>query len=313
MRTWMALLAMAAAAAAQEPPSQDEERERARAHIQELEKRAATLREQVQALTPGQNLHAEKVAQLRQVEAELARRRPQESPERLRARLEDWNKRLQVKPDDAEALLQRSDIRRRLGDIAGAEEDFRQAARLDPNLARRVPRPPEPSVAERRPGEGEGIRRDFNEEEVRKYLRENEPETQRHLEILQRQGRREDAVRVMAEAHRRMRELAEMKERRPEDHRRLLELRQTERESLELAEKARAAEGPEREKLAEKLTEVLEKLFDLREESRARELEELKRRVADIEKALQDRKAARREHVEDRRRQLLEERPPRDD
>ena len=147
----------------------------------------------------------------------------------------------------------------------------------------------------------------LNPDEVRSWLKDNEPETYRRLMQIQEEGRREEVMRILGEAAPRMRELNELKQRDPKGYEKMLELRRLERESMELAEQARRAPPEEREGAARKLKENLNKLFDVREENRARELVELKRRVEALEKALTDRKTGKERIVEKRRRELMGE------
>jgi hypothetical protein len=180
--------------------------------------------------------------------------------------------------------------------------------------------PPPPGAPPRRPREGRPPGGEpfppgepmpdhppVNPDEVKAWLKENEPETFQRLQRAQEEGRRPDILRLMGEAGRRMREAADMKERDPKAFARMQDLRKLERESLELAEKARIP--AEREAASAKLKETLAKLFDLREETKAREIGELKRRVADLEKQLEARKAGKERIVERRKRELLGERP----
>lgn len=179
------------------------------------------------------------------------------------------------------------------------------------------PPPPPPPRAENpdRPRTPEGDPRrqppprpPSNPEEVKAWLRENEPETYRRVERALEEGRRPEASRLLAEAEPRMREMAELKTRDPKAFERTLELRRLERESLEVAERARNAAAPDKEAAAKKLRDTLDRLFDLREEAKARELEELKRRVGEIEKQLEARKASKERIVDRRKRELLGER-----
>lgn len=147
-----------------------------------------------------------------------------------------------------------------------------------------------------------------NLEEAKAWLRENEPETYRRVLRAIEEGRRPEATRLLTEAEPRMREMADLKARDPKAWERVQELRRLERESLDIADRARAAEPADRELAAKKLKETLDRLFDLREEAKARELEELKRRVADVEKQLEARKAAKERIVDRRKRELLGER-----
>jgi hypothetical protein len=164
------------------------------------------------------------------------------------------------------------------------------------------PPPPPPPGAERNRGPLRG-----ELEDVRGWLRENEPETFRRVSQLEEQGRAREAQEQLMMAQGRMRSWAEMKERDPEGFERLGKMRQMERESLDLADQARRAPPEERPALSERLKELLGRLFEAREEVRARELAEMKRRVEEIEKSLAGRRAAKDKIVERRRRELLGE------
>lgn len=168
------------------------------------------------------------------------------------------------------------------------------------------PTPPQPPMPERR-----GVP-SFNADEVRGWLRENEPETYRRLMQMQEEGRRPDSMRVLEEASHRMREMNELKQRDPKGYEKITEMRRLERESVTQAEAARRAPPEEREAAVNKLKETLGKLFDAREEARARELVELKRRVEALEKALGERKTAKEKLVEKRRRELMGEKSDED-
>jgi hypothetical protein len=144
-------------------------------------------------------------------------------------------------------------------------------------------------------------------EETKAWLRENEPETLRRWTQLQEEGRREEAMRLMSEVAPRIREFKEMKERDPKGFEKMMEMRRLERESMEQAEQARRAPPEEREAAQKKLKETLGRLFDTREETRTRELAELKRRVEALEKAMSERKTNKERIVERRRRELMGE------
>jgi hypothetical protein len=176
-----------------------------------------------------------------------------------------------------------------------------------PEVPGRPAEPPPP------PGERRGPQTpNFNVEETREWLKANEPETFRALTQLQNEGRRPEVMRILTEAQPRMRELAELKQRDPRGYEKLMELRRLERESIEQAETARRSPADQREAAVAKLKETLNKLFDAREEVRARELTELKRRVEALEKAVTDRKASKDKIVEKRRRELLGEKSDED-
>jgi hypothetical protein len=164
------------------------------------------------------------------------------------------------------------------------------------------PNPPQPPGIERRP-----MQPPINPEEVRAWLKDNEPETYQRLMQIQEEGRRDEVMRILAEAGPRVRELSELKQRDPKGYEKMMELRRLERESMEQADAARRAPPEEREAASKKLKETLGRLFDAREEARVRELVELKRRVEALEKAMTDRKAGKDRIVEKRRRELMGE------
>ena len=168
------------------------------------------------------------------------------------------------------------------------------------------PNPPQPPMVERR-----GMQ-PFNPEDVRNWLRENEPETYRRMMEVQEAGRRPEVMRILEEAAPRMREWNELKQRDPKGFEKMMEMRRLERESLEQAEAARRASPEDKEAAAKRLKETLGRLFDAREEVRVREIAELKRRVEALEKALTDRKAAKDKLVEKRRRELMGEKSDED-
>ncbi len=261
-------------------------------------------------------------------QAERLRDRGKEYPdpegrERARARIEELNARLRENPEDAAALMERGELRRRLGDVRGADEDRVAAARLDPALKDRMqPRfqggphwgPPQPGWERRqrpgppeegRPGRGPGP---FNPDEVRAWLRDAEPETHRRLVLLEEEGRLQEVMEMLGAAEGRRRETEEMKRHDPAAYERMSAMRRLERESIELAESLRnAPPGPQRDEGVKRLGEILGRLFDLREEARAREVVELKRRIEELEKSLAGRKANKERIVERRRKELLGE------
>jgi hypothetical protein len=174
------------------------------------------------------------------------------------------------------------------------------------------PRPPGfPRDGQRPPGsEGNPGRRSvpqFNPEEVREWLKDNEPETFRRLNQIQGDGHREEVMRIMGDASMRMRDMSELKQRDPKAYEKMQAMRSLERESMELAEKARRGPPEEKEAATKKLLENLGKQFELREEQRLREIAELKRRVEGLEKTLTERKTSKEKIVERRKKELLGE------
>jgi len=233
----------------------------------------------------------------------------EEERARLLATEQELTARIEKNPKDASAYWSRGEARQKLGNGEGAAGDFQKARQLDPELrSRNVPAPP------RRGPEGvpfpEGpppLRPVENPDEVRAWLKENEPDTYRRLMEAQESGRRPDVNRMLSEAEPRMRQMSEMKERDPKGFERMKEMRRLEVECVDLSEKARRASVEDRERAVKQLAESLGKLFDLREENRMRDVVELKRRVEALEKELANRKANREKIVEQRKRDMLGE------
>lgn len=109
------------------------------------------------------------------------------------------------------------------------------------------------------------------------------------------------------EAHRTMRESP------PEVREKHEQMMRMERESAQLAEKIRRKEVDNPETASACLKEHLDKLFDLREENRVRELTELKRRVGELEKSTEKRKGNKEKIVEKRKKELLGEKDDSED
>lgn len=246
---------------------------------------------------------------------------PQESSEldRLAARLRE-------NPKDVAALLQRASEYQRTGQHDKGLADIEEAVRLDPSNPqahlsrgmilmalkrtgeahaawdRAVQLDPRlrPTVDELKKGRmpRRGFRPEDVFEELREWLGRHEPETLRRLESLRAEGRHDEFARQVQEALQRRNEF----ERDPESHQRWQRMRQLERETFDLAERVRRGEDVRRE-----LFEKLAALFDLREEQRARELADLKRRVDELEKILQKRRENRTSIIEKRLREMTGE------
>jgi hypothetical protein len=250
-------------------------------------------------------------------------RRPQEPGERrpregepldleareraAREKIDGLRKRLESLPpegEEAKALVKELEAQ---GLLLRRMREFRVGEDRPPGEGRapRPPEPPRPPPGPRGPG-GESRRPAENPDLVREWLKENEPETFRRMTQAQDEGRRPDVTQILSEAEPRMRQMNEMKERDPKGYERVREMRRLDGESHELADRARRTEAPdERERLSRQLAENLAKLFDLREENRARDLSELKGRVLALEKELSNRKANKEKIVDQRRRELL--------
>jgi tetratricopeptide (TPR) repeat protein len=322
MKTLAALLLLAATAAAQDEGAGD------KALMERITRLEKTVEE-----TADPDEKARLQAELRDLRQQAARARERrrgqdpENRERLKMRMEELNRILKEDPEDAQALLERSELKRRSGDVKGAEEDRAAAFKISPELKDRAPAPGQPRPpmgpnrpgggppwgqpgAERRfrPGAGEEDRPSANPDEVREWLKENEPETARQVARLEEEGRRQEAMALLMQAGERRREMEDVRRRDPQGYEKMASMRRLERESIELAEKVRQAPaGAARDEGVRKLNDLLGKLFDLREEARAREIVELKRRIEELEKSLSSRKAGKDRIVERRRKELLGE------
>ncbi len=100
----------------------------------------------------------------------------------------------------------------------------------------------------------------------------------------------------------------EMKKGDPEGFKMMEQIRAMEERSHRLAEEIREAPPQERKERKAELKTLLGELFDLREEARQRELGALKKRVGELEKKLERRKALKAEIVGRRQAELLGER-----
>lgn len=147
----------------------------------------------------------------------------------------------------------------------------------------------------------EEIRAVFAEKE--KTLRTEYPDRVKELEALIGEGRLRDAGRILEDLIRRYRHISDLKRRDPETYRMMKKIHVLDFECLRLSRDARHGGGELREELKRKLSA----LFDLREEMRAREIDVLKRRIAELEGKLGDRVELKDQIVERRLRELLGE------
>ncbi|MBI5818074.1 MAG: hypothetical protein HZA88_03735 [Verrucomicrobia bacterium] len=101
------------------------------------------------------------------------------------------------------------------------------------------------------------------------------------------------------------REMNELKRRDPERFRQQQQMAEMERQTVELGQKIRRATDEDIKKAAAtELKEVLTKLFDLRQQERERNLQQLEREVKEVREALEKRKAKRDEMIQRRFDQL---------
>jgi hypothetical protein len=101
------------------------------------------------------------------------------------------------------------------------------------------------------------------------------------------------------------REMRELKQRDPDRFRQQQQMAELERRSMEMGQKVRHATEEEAKKRATmELKEMLDKLFDLRQQEREKSLQQLEREVKDVREALEKRKAKRDEMIQRRFDQL---------
>jgi hypothetical protein len=138
-------------------------------------------------------------------------------------------------------------------------------------------------------------------DEVRAYAKEFEPALFHRMQ----DARPEELARLVAEAHHRMQELRELKERNPEEFQRRLDMARVDQKCWALVDTLRKCDPEDRPELKAKLLEALTQLFDMREEARGRELRELERRVAEVRKALEKRRENKSKIIEKRAEEML--------
>jgi hypothetical protein len=101
------------------------------------------------------------------------------------------------------------------------------------------------------------------------------------------------------------REMRELKQRDPERFRQQQQMAELERRSMEMGQKIRhATEEEAKKQAATELREMLNKLFDLRQQEREKSLQQLESEVKEVREALERRKAKRDEMIKHRFDQL---------
>ncbi len=220
--------------------------------------------------------------------------------------------------DLGQAQERLAELRKRLAEAeAAGQKDVAEKLRAElQQMERKLAESKERRMGERPPMQGrpgmpppgrdpEGRRREF--EELLPAIKELDPGILERIEQFKREGRHEDAMRLMEEAIARTRELRELKERDPEGFKLQQDANAIERQAEDLGAKLRripADRREERDAAKAQLKDVVGKLFDVREKLRGREVEELKRRVAELQDLLKKRQEARDRIIERRLRQL---------
>ena len=115
----------------------------------------------------------------------------------------------------------------------------------------------------------------------------------------------EEGREVLRATARQLREMKDLKERDPERFKLQMRIAELDRHSAELGQKVRRAPGEEAKKqVATELKEVLSKLFDLRQEEREKNVQQIDRDLKELRESLEKRKAKRDEIIQHRFDQL---------
>lgn len=212
-------------------------------------------------------------------------------------------------PDMAGIEREMQDLRAKLeaARAAGDEGAVRkiEARMRELEMARHRPPPGPPGPGKFPPPDR---RPEFDKQRL--ILRERFPDRADMVERLMREGRFDEAQRIMDECMAELRAHDDLKERDPEAFKQMQEIQVLERETEDLGSKLRrtpAANKEAREELRQALNKSVSKLFDLREKMRAREVEELRRRLEQLTETLKKRQEAKERIVERRVKQLAGE------
>ena len=189
--------------------------------------------------------------------------------------------------------------------------------RADDRVVRRQPQPPRPGerLEGRRPLPPLEAAQDF-EAAVRRelgplmesardvggpLLRERMEQARQLFE----NRRFEEGREVLRATARQLREMKELKERDPERFKLQMRIAELDRQSNELGQKVRLTpEGDAKKQAATELREVLNRLFDLRQEEREKNVQQIERDLKELREALEQRKAKREEIIQHRFDQL---------
>lgn len=143
-------------------------------------------------------------------------------------------------------------------------------------------------------------------EEQLEILKQEDPELYQRLIELREKNPKKFRHHI-EEAMRERQKLEELKQQDPELYNRVVEERKLERRVDNLVAAIRRAKGKEQEPLKTELRDILNRLFDLREQARLREIEEVKKRVHEMEQQIQARRANKAIIVEQRMQEILGE------
>ncbi len=229
----------------------------------------------------------EALERIRRAESEV-----HEALERIkRARSEVYEKLIRLREEDLDKF--RALLEKTLAELRAEQRERDRAFREQASWLQRPPGPP-----------GEAAER---VERVMDFLREFHPGLLPRAAAM-REDRPWEFERLIDEMAAEMRDLEELRERDPRRFELTRQDRQLERESRELAANIRDTHDPERaDELRERLRDVLVEAFDARMEMRRLEAEEIRRKLARLERMLDERMAAKERIVERRMRELLGE------
>ncbi len=282
-----------------EPPRGRQDPEDLRRHEKELVARLEELqRAQKDALM------AERKDEATRLERDIAGCKQQLDDVRARMKGMKQPREKDMSPEDRKLQQEMMNLKKQLGDrdlsdeeraklnarLAEIQQDFEHRRMRGPDGA-----PPPPA-------------QEFDKrlvEQTRQWATEFEPDTARRMAEMLESKRLDDVNRLANEVRRRMDEMNELRESNPDEFKRRRDLAGMERSTWSIAEKLRKAGEADRATLKTELMASLNKLFDIREESRARELEELEKRVAELRRALEKRRENKSKIVEKRAQDML--------
>ncbi len=282
-----------------EPPRGRQDPDEMRRHEKEL---SARLEELQRAHKDA--LIAERKDEAARIERDIAGCKQQIEDVRARMKSMKQPRDKDMSPEDRKLQQEMATLKKQLGDRELSDDERAKLnarmAEIQQEFDRRRMRGPD--VAPPHPGQ------EFDKrlvEQTRQWATEFEPDTARRMAEMLESKRIDEVNRLANDVRRRMDEMNEMREANPEEFKRRRDLAGMERTTWSIAEKLRKAGEADRAPLKVELMASLNRLFDIREESRARELEELEQRVAELRRALEKRKENKSKIVEKRAQDML--------
>lgn len=232
-------------------------------------------------------------------------------------RLNEIQRRLKDAPDDKELREQEATVRAVLRDLQakqgadafqrrfGGDRAAEERARLLNDMKRLDPKSPEHRrLVERLRALEPGFSQAYVDDMLH-WARDFDPAAAARIEEALRQGRNDEAMGLALAFASRRAELEMLKTTDPEEFERRRKAGELEGEAVRLAEEARKAKGDERTAARDRLIEALGPVFEHREAARAREVQELERRINELKDTLKKRQENRKQIIDRRAQELL--------